>query len=91
MTHAIAVPDPMVVVEVLSPSTRGIDLTRKLVAYFSIPSVRHCLVYWADRPQVVHHRRREDGQGVETRMLTEGEIKLDPPGIVITLAEIYGE
>jgi Uma2 family endonuclease len=88
---ATAVPDPVVVVEVLSPSTRGVDLTRKLVAYFSIPSVRHYLVYWADRPQVVHHQRRDDGQGVETRMLTEGEIRLDPPGIVITLAEIYGE
>jgi hypothetical protein len=48
------------------------------------------LVFWADQPRVVHHRRREDGQGVETRMLTEGEIRLDPPGISITLAEVYG-
>jgi Uma2 family endonuclease len=85
----IAVPDPVAVVEVLSASTRGVDLTRKLVAYFQVPAVQHYLVFWADRPQVVHHRRREDGQGVETRMLTEGEIRLDPPGISITLAEIY--
>jgi Uma2 family endonuclease len=62
-----------------------------LVAYFRAPSVQHYLVYRADRPQVVHHRRREDGQGVETRMLTEGEIRLDPPGISITMAEVYGE
>jgi Uma2 family endonuclease len=89
--EAVSVPEPMVVVEVLSPSTRGGDLTRKLVAYFRVPSVQHYLVFWADRPQVVHHRRREDGQGVETRMLTEGEIRLDPPGISITLAEVYGE
>jgi Uma2 family endonuclease len=88
---AIAVPEPLVVVEVLSPSTRGGDLTRKLVAYFRVPSVQHYLVFWADRPQVVHHRRWEDGQGVETRMLTEGEIRLEPPGISITLAEVYGE
>jgi Uma2 family endonuclease len=88
---AIAVPEPLVVVEVLSPSTRGGDLTRKLVAYFRVPSVQHYLIFWADRPQVIHHRRREDGQGVETRMLTEGEIRLDPPGISITLAEVYGE
>ena len=88
---AIAVPEPMVVVEVLSPKTRSVDLTRKLVAYFQVPSVRHYLVFWADRPQVVHHRRREDGQGVETRMLTEGEIRLDPPGISITVAEVYGD
>jgi Uma2 family endonuclease len=87
---AIAVPEPVVVVEVLSPSTRGDDLTRKLVAYFRLPSVQHYLVFWADRPQVVHHRRRDDGLGIETRILTEGVIRLDPPGILITLAEIYG-
>jgi Uma2 family endonuclease len=87
--EGIAVPDPLVVVEVLSPSRRGGDLTRKLVAYFRVPSVEHYLVFWADRPQVVHHRRREDGQGVETRMLTEGEIRLDPPGITIMISEVY--
>jgi Uma2 family endonuclease len=85
----VAIPDPIVVVEVLSPSTRGVDLTSKLVAYFRVPSVQHYLVFWADRAQVVHHRRRDDGQGVETRMLTEGEIRLDPPGISITVAEVY--
>jgi Uma2 family endonuclease len=85
----IAVPDPVVVVEVLYPSTRGVDLTRKLVAYFQVPSVQHYLVFWPDRPQVLHHRRREDAPGVETQMLTEGAIRLDPPGISITLAEVY--
>jgi Uma2 family endonuclease len=87
--NGIAVPDPLIVVEVLSPSTRGDDLTRKLVAYFRLPSVRHYLVFWADRPQVIHHRRQDDGRGVETRMLTEGEIRLDPPGIAITMADVY--
>ena len=86
---AVAVPDPIIVVEVLSPSTRGDDLTRKLVAYFRLPSVQHYLVFWADRPQVIHHRRREDGQGINTSMISEGEIMLNPPGITITLAEIY--
>ena len=86
---AIVVAEPLVVVEVLSPSTRGVDLTRKLAAYFRLPSVQHYLVLWADRPQVVHHRRREDGQGLATRILTEGEIRLDPPGISMTLAELY--
>jgi Uma2 family endonuclease len=87
---AIAVPEPLVVVEVLSPRTRGVDLTRKLFAYFQVPSVRHYLVFWPDRPQVVHHRRRQDGPGVDTQMLTKGVIRLDPPGISITLAEVYG-
>jgi Uma2 family endonuclease len=89
-SDAIAVPEPLVVVEVLPPSTRGGDLTRKLVGYFRVPTVQHYLVFWADRHQVVHHRRRPDGQGVDTQMLTQGEIRRDPPGISITLAEVYG-
>jgi Uma2 family endonuclease len=85
----VDVPDPLAVVEVLSPGTRNDDLTRKLVAYFRVPSVRHYLIFWADRPQVIHHRRRDDGDGIETRMLTTGEIRLDPPGLAITVEEIY--
>ncbi len=71
---SIAMPDPIIIVEVLSPSTRGHDLSHKLVAYFRVPSVQHYLVFWADRPQVLHHRRQDDGPGIETRVLTSGEI-----------------
>ena len=83
------VPDPLVVVEILAPNTRRDDLTRKLVAYFKAPSVWHYLIFWADRPQLIHHRRRADGQGIDTRIVTEGEIRLDPPGIAITMADVY--
>jgi Uma2 family endonuclease len=86
---AIAVPDPPIVVEVLSPSTRGDDLTRKLVAYFRVPSIQHYLVFWADRPQVLHHRRHDKGDGIETRIMTSGEIRLDPPGITIAVEDLY--
>jgi len=86
---AIAVPNPVIVVEVLSPKTRGNDLTRKLAAYFQVPSVRHYLIFWADRPQVIHHRRRDDGGGIETTIMTEGEIVLAPPGLAISLADVY--
>jgi Uma2 family endonuclease len=88
---SVAVPDPLIVVEVLSPSTRGDDLTRKLVAYFRAHTVQHYLVFWPDRPQVLHHRRQEDGQGIETRVVTSGEIRLDPPGITIAVADVYAE
>ncbi len=85
----VSVPDPLVVVEVLAPGTRQGDLTRKMVAYFRIPTVRHYLIFWADRPQVIHHRRRDEDEGIETRVVTAGEIKLDPPGVGITVEEIY--
>jgi Uma2 family endonuclease len=83
------VPNPVVVVEVLSPGSRSSDLTRKLVGYFKVPSVRHYLIFWAERPQVIHHRRRDDGASIETRIVTTGEISLDPPGITIALKDVY--
>jgi Uma2 family endonuclease len=85
----VSIPDPLVVVEVLSPSTRQGDLTRKMVAYFRVPSVQHYLIFWADRPQVVHHRRRVEDEGIDTRVVTTGEIRLDPPGLSITVEEVY--
>ena len=69
----VDVPDPLVVVEVLSPSTRSGDLTGRMVAYLRLPSVRHYLIVWVDRSQVVHHRRRTDGEGIETRVVTAGD------------------
>jgi Uma2 family endonuclease len=85
----VSVPDPLIVVEVLSPSTRQADLTRKMVAYFRVPSVRHHLIFWADRPQVIHHRRRDDDDAIDTRVVTTGDIKLDPPGVSISVETIY--
>jgi Uma2 family endonuclease len=83
---AIAVPDPLVIVEVLSPSTSGIDRAFKLAEYFRLPSLRHYLIVWDDRQQIVHHHRGDDGV-IETRIVTEGDMHLDPPGI--TIAVIY--
>src|SRR5271166_485933 len=58
---AVAVPDPLVIVEVLSPSTSATDRAWKLQEYFRLPSLRHYLIVWADRQQIAHHRRGDDG------------------------------
>ena len=34
--------------------------------------------------------RGQSGDGIETRVLTRGEIRLDPPGLTITGEEVYG-
>lgn len=84
------IPSPLVIVEVLSPSTSTTDRAWKLREYFRLPSVRHYLIVWADRRQVVHHCR-DDADGVGTAVVTDGEIRLEPPGIAISVDEIYGE
>ena len=86
---AIAIPDPLIIVEVLSLGTRSVDLTRKLAAYFQIPSLRHYLVFWAAERRVIHHRRGDAGPDIQTRIVTAGPIELDPPGLTITVDDVY--
>lgn len=85
---AVAVANPVIVVEVLSPGTASTDTGAKLADYFRVPSIQHYLIVRADRPSVIHHRRSEAGR-IDTRLLAEGRIILDPPGITVDLAEFY--
>jgi Uma2 family endonuclease len=43
---AMAVPDPLVIVEVLSPTTSGVDRGLNLRDYFRLPSLQHYLIVW---------------------------------------------
>ena len=85
---AIEVPNPVIVVEVLSPSTRHIDAQIKLAGYFRLSSVMHYLVIDPDKPLVLHHARNADGT-ILTRIVSDGMIGLDPPGIEIAVGDIY--
>lgn len=84
---AVAAPSPVIVVEVLSPSTRSTDAGAKLADYFRVPSVQHYLLVDTRRPEIVHHRRA--GDRIETRIVNSGRIALDPPGIAITVEDVY--
>ncbi len=88
---AVAAPSPVIIVEVLSPSSRSTDTGAKLADYFRLPSVRHYLILRTRQRQVIHHRRRDDGEGIETRVVAGGAIRLDPPGIAIAVADLYPE
>lgn len=79
---AIKIVDPLVVVEVLSPSTRGRDLTTKFAGYLKIPSLRHYIIVDPLLKRVLHHRRDQAGN-ITTMILGDQPITLDPPGIVL--------
>ena len=85
---AIAAPNPVVIVEVLSPGTASTDTGGKLAGYFRVPSVAHYLIVHPTRRIITHHRRA--GASIETLIVVGGPITMDPPGIVITVEEIYG-
>lgn len=78
----IEVPEPLIVVEVLSPSTQHIDVSIKLAAYFSLPSVAHYIIVTPGKKPLVHHKRQADGT-ILTGLHASGSIRLDPPGLVL--------
>ena len=85
---ALTIADPVVVIEVLSPSTAAIDHGRKLSGYFSLPSVEHYLILDPERRVVIHHKRGQ-GDAIETRVLSEGSAKLDPPGFEVAVEALF--
>jgi Uma2 family endonuclease len=72
---AIEVPNPVIVVEVLSPSTRRVNAASKLAGYFRLSSVAHYLLADPTRPMIFHHARQSDDTFL-TRIVTEGQIEL---------------
>jgi Uma2 family endonuclease len=85
---ATAATQPVIVVEVVSPSTNQRDMTTKLVGYFRVPAVRHYLIVDAAKRLVVHHQRTE-GEALATRILAAGTLALDPPGITLRVEELF--
>ena len=57
------------------------------MGYFSLPSLAHYLILNPERRLLIHHKRG-DGDVIETRILTEGMIRLDPPGLDAAVSEM---
>ena len=85
---SLEIPNPVIVVEVLSPSTARIDATTKLRGYFEVPSVQHYLIVDPEDCTVTHHRRGTS-TALETRIVGEGTLPLDPPGIQIDVRSLF--
>jgi Uma2 family endonuclease len=84
----ILLDDPMIVVEVLSPSSLGVDAGAKLAGYFRLSSVRHYVMIDPAARIVTHHSRDEAG-AIAMRILDDGVIALDPPGLEIAVADLF--
>ena len=74
--------DPLIVVEVLWPSTHSRDSGAKLVDYFRLASVHHYLIVRTEDKAIIHHERNADGT-ILTRIVREGVLRLDPPGLAV--------
>lgn len=83
------VDQPVILVEVLSPSTEDVDTGIKLESYLALPSVQHYLVISSITRSVIHHRRWDDGEQFLTAIRRTGVVELDPPGISIRVEDLY--
>ena len=86
--EAMLAPSPIVIVEVLSPSSHTIDKSVKLAGYFRIESLVHYVVVALGQRAVLHYRREAEGTFL-LEIVTEGSIRLDPPGLDLALKDFF--
>ena len=82
--------NPVLLAEVLSPSTGDFDRGGKFGHYRRIPSLREYLVFWQDSPRVEHHTRGEGGLWILREC--EGRdavLQLTSLGATLALADVY--
>jgi Uma2 family endonuclease len=87
--EGLLVPEPLIVVEVLSASTRDRDFTIKLAGYTSLISVVHYLLVETRRRLVVHHHRAVGEPEFRTSIARGGMLRLEPPGLDLDVDAIY--
>lgn len=82
--------NPVLIAEVLSPSTADFDRGGKFGHYRQIPSLQDYLVVYQDEPRVEHHRRTEDGNWLLRELFgTEHVLEIASLGISLPLSEVY--
>lgn len=80
-------PEPVVIVEVLLPTTAHLDRGVKLAGYFTVPSIKHYLIVDPATMSLTHHTRAADG-AIAAAIYTNGTLRLDPPGLTLDLDRI---
>lgn len=81
--------NPILIAEVLSPSTEAYDRNKKRESYQTIPTLQHYLLITADRARVELYTREESGWRFEAHEGLEVVITLPALGVTLALADLY--
>jgi Uma2 family endonuclease len=83
--------EPILIVEVISPSTQEIDRREKLLFYQQMPSVREYVVVEQQKMHVEIHRRQTDGRWITYyfNQNADEEVEFQSVELTMTLGEIY--
>lgn len=87
--HAIT--NPVVLVEVLSPSTEAWDRGGKFALYATLPSLRHYVLVAQDCWRVEHYRREDDGSWRLTVHGPGDAVHLDTIEARVPVDEVYAK
>ena len=84
--------DPVVVVEVLSPSIKDVDRGRKLDFYKSLETLQHIVIVYQDQKRIEHYRRSGDDWTADDALTKPEDVRgLAAVDFTITVAEAYFE
>lgn len=81
--------DPLVVVEVLSPSTIDHDRGAKLDFYKSLPTVRHIALVYQDQMRVEHYRLSDTGFELEVLKSPGETLHFEAVDFSIEMSRVY--
>lgn len=85
-----AIVNPVLIVEVLSPSTRVLDEGEKFAAYKAIPTFREYLLVAQELPHVIHYSRQVEGLWERRDVTdTDASLELESVGCRIALRDSY--
>jgi len=89
MVEQATLPDPVLLIEILSPSNQAKTWTN-VCAYTSVLSVQEILVLRADRIAADLLRRSLEGEWPDRPIaITKGDLVLESIGFRVTLADLY--
>ncbi|MFL6276295.1 MAG: Uma2 family endonuclease [Blastocatellia bacterium] len=82
--------NPVLIVEVLSPTTASRDFDAKFTAYKAIATFREYLLIAQDAPRVIHFTRQADGEWAREEVTGfDATLTLDSIGGRLSLGDIY--
>ena len=86
----LAADAPILLAEILSPSSLALDFGEKAMEYTAIPSLRHYLVISQDEPRLWIWNRGPEGFGSPEMIAgREAEVPLAAFGFTLALADLY--
>lgn len=86
---AHVVDDARLVIEILSPSTEGIDRREKAHNYRLLPGLREYALVSQDRQRVEIHRRQGDIGWLRIEYAPGDNVEFDSIGLTLPLATVY--